>query len=178
MAAFENYYSIESLDRAMRILMRDEGDMRDRVRKAAPDLCAMQADTCPSSWRRDIRWIQRRLKSRRGKFFNEHAGSDVIGYDFTAAVMYRVTAGKIADRVWRLWSKRQDLNLRRDEQIEAENVKLGEGGHDFNVEMECPECRSIIRTKLRSAKRVLCPCGYRWHIEVSGVGTKKRRRRH
>src|SRR5437899_759644 len=95
-------YSLECLDRAIKILTRDDGDIRDRVRKAAPDLCLMEVDACPSSWRRDIRWIQRRLKSRRRKFFNEHTGSDVIGYDFTAAVMYRATAKKIANRVWSL----------------------------------------------------------------------------
>src|ERR1022692_4710738 len=93
-------YCVQALDKAIEILARDEGDIRERVRKAAPDLLSLEPSVCPSSWRRDIRWIQRRLKTHTRKFFNLSIGKEIIGYDFCMVIQYRTTAKKIADRVW------------------------------------------------------------------------------
>src|SRR5882762_668151 len=96
-------YSIQALERAIRCVIFGEGDLRDRVRKAAPELLSIEAEVCPPSWRRDIRWIQRRIMSRPSLTFKGQPF-----FDYNAAIMYRATAKKIADRVWRLVYKCQD----------------------------------------------------------------------
>jgi hypothetical protein len=164
-------YNIQALDKAIEILARDEGDIRERVRKAAPDLLSLEASVCPSSWRRDIRWIQRRLTTHIRKFFDPNTGDENIGYDFSMAIQYRVTAKKIADRVWRLSFRRRDAD--RCEMIEAEHVEICGVGKNPYIQIECPQCHTAIQAKLSSTKTRRCSCGYRWRAEIVGIGTKK-----
>ena len=151
----------------MQSILYGEGDLRDRIRNAAPDLLSIEADVCPSSWRRDIRWIHRRLTS--------HQKGTLDGqpcFDYVAATRYRTAAKKIADRVQRLVYKCQDYD--RVEDVEAENVEasLSDAGVSFKV--RCPVCSTEVGTTLKPKTKPRCKCGLYWHVTISAIGVKKR----
>ena len=160
-------YNIQALGRAVEILTRGEGDLRDRIRKAAPDLLTLEPEVCPSSWRRDIRWIQRRMSSRPRQTYD---GRPCFDYD--AAIMYRVTAKKIADRIWRLFHKCQ--NRDDSERVETEDVDASVIDNSVSFSAQCPLCGSEIRMTLRPTKQCRCKCRFSWRLIVTAVGVKRR----
>ena len=151
----------------MQSILYGEGDLRDRIRNAAPELQCIEADVCPSSWRRDIQWNQRRLTSHQKGTINGQPY-----FDYEAATRYRTTAKQIADRVQRLVHKCQDYD--RVEGVEAENVETSLSDTGVSFKVRCPACSTEVGTTLKPKTKPRCKCGLYWHVTISAMGLKKR----
>jgi len=90
-------YMYGKLSEAVTILVTNPNDVRERVWVAAKYLSAVQAAGLPESYREDIEWIHKMLT----RYPAEREGESAL--DATYRRTRKQTAGRIAERIWKLY---------------------------------------------------------------------------
>ena len=90
-------YNCHQIERAVEILVKDAGDIRNRLfGKAGIELVILQPDAFPQPWREDVKWIKNeitRCGNLRETFYRT----------------YTPRAEKIVERVWVLYCRLEEI---------------------------------------------------------------------
>jgi hypothetical protein len=96
-------YNTQTFYRAFKILVLDEGDIRNRLFRAAPELRMLEPEVFPASWREDIKWIQHMLtRYPETKYVSRQ--------EATFSRTRSTTAKKVVERVWMLYERLHELD--------------------------------------------------------------------
>ena len=90
-------YMYGKLSEAVNVLVTNHYDVRERVWVAAKYLFAVQPAGLPESCREDIEWIHKMLT----RYPAERKGESSLKVTYRRTK--KPTAGKIAERIWRLY---------------------------------------------------------------------------
>ena len=104
-------YNCHQICRAVEILVKDEGDIRNRLfGQAAFELGFLEPDVFPESWRKDIRWIKKMLLRYPAKQIFRDTEVFRSSCEETFLHTRTVTAKKIVARIWTFYCRLDTLD--------------------------------------------------------------------